>query len=70
MKELLAGDVGARPVRHLGSEVLDELQVQAATVLWTWKNSEHGGRVREKEEAEGKAKSRTRARCATLKVQA
>jgi hypothetical protein len=26
MKELLTGDVGAHPVRHLGGEVLDGLQ--------------------------------------------
>jgi hypothetical protein len=54
-------------VRHLGSEVLDRLQARAATTLWTLKNSEHGGRVREKEEAKGKAKSKTRSRRATLK---
>jgi hypothetical protein len=64
---LLAGDVGARPVRHLSSEVLDGLQARAATALWTRKNSEHGGRVREKEEAEGKANSKPRTRRATLK---
>jgi hypothetical protein len=64
---LLAGDVGARPVRHLSSEVLDGLQARAATALCTRKNSEHGGRVREKEEVEGKAKSKTRARRTTLK---
>jgi hypothetical protein len=46
---------------------LDGLQARAATALWTRKNSEHGGRVWEKEEAEGKAKSQTRTRRAALK---
>jgi hypothetical protein len=67
MKELLAGDVGARPVRHHDSVVLDGLEAQVATVLWMRKNSEHKGQVQEEEEAEGKAKSRTCARCAILK---
>jgi hypothetical protein len=67
MKELLAGDVGARPVRHLVGEVLDRLQARAVTTLWTRKNSEHGGRAWEEEEAEGKAKPQTRARRAALK---
>jgi hypothetical protein len=34
-KELLAGDVGTRPVRHLVDEVLDGLQVRAAMAQWT-----------------------------------
>jgi hypothetical protein len=67
MKELLAEDVGACPIRHLVGEVLDGLQMRAATMLWTRKNSEHGGRVWEKEEAEGKEKSQTRAQRAALK---
>jgi hypothetical protein len=67
MKELLAGDIGARPIRHLDSEVLDVLQARAAMTLWTWKNLEHGGREREKEEVEGKAEPQTRARRVALK---
>jgi hypothetical protein len=67
MKELLAGDVRARLVRHLANKVLDRLQVRAATVLWTRKSSEHIGREREEEEAEEKAEPQTRARCAPLK---
>jgi hypothetical protein len=51
------GDVGACPVRHHRNEVSRGLEAQAAAVLWMWKNSEHKGRVREKEEADGKAKS-------------
>jgi hypothetical protein len=31
---LLAGDVGARPVRHCDDKVLGEVEVQAATALW------------------------------------
>jgi hypothetical protein len=34
MKELLAGDVGARPVRHHDGEVSGELETQVAAVLW------------------------------------
>jgi hypothetical protein len=48
MKELLAGDVGARPVRHYDSEVLGELEVRAAAALWMRKNSELKGRARER----------------------
>jgi hypothetical protein len=39
-KELLVGDVGARPVRHHGGEVLGEPEAQAAAMLRMWKNSE------------------------------
>jgi hypothetical protein len=66
-KELLAGDIGARPVRHLDGEVLDGPQARAATALWMRKNSEHRGRVREEEEEEGKARSKTCARRTALK---
>jgi hypothetical protein len=66
-EELLAGDVGARPVRHHDGEVLGELEAQAATVLWMWKNLECKGQAREEEEADGKAKSRNSARRAVLK---
>jgi hypothetical protein len=66
-KELLAGDVGARPVRHYDGEVLGGLEAQAAAVLWMPKNTERKGQVREEEEADGKAKSRTSARRAVLK---
>jgi hypothetical protein len=66
-EELLAGDVGARPVRHHDGEVLGELEAQAATVLWMWKNLERKGQAREEEEADGKAKSRNSARRAVLK---
>jgi hypothetical protein len=38
-EELLARDVGACPVQHHGGEVLDELEAQAAAVLWMRKNS-------------------------------
>jgi hypothetical protein len=48
MKELLAGDVGARPVRHCDGEVLGELEVRAAAALWMRKNSELKGRGRER----------------------
>jgi hypothetical protein len=47
-KELLAGDVGARPVRYCDSEVLGELEVREATALWIRKNSELKGRARER----------------------
>jgi hypothetical protein len=48
MKELLAGDVGARPVRHHDGKVSGELKTQAAAALWMRKNSELKGRVRER----------------------
>jgi hypothetical protein len=49
---LLAGDVGARPVRHCDDEVMGELEVQAATALWMRKDSELKGRAHEREEAD------------------
>jgi hypothetical protein len=52
MKELLAGDVGARPIQHCDDEVLGKLEVQAATTLWMRKNSELKGRARAREEAD------------------
>jgi hypothetical protein len=51
-KELLVGDVGARPVRHHDGEVSGELGTQAAATLWVRKNSELKGRAREREEAD------------------
>jgi hypothetical protein len=33
-KELLAGDIGARPVRHHDGEVSGELETQATAVMW------------------------------------
>jgi hypothetical protein len=56
-EELLVGDIGARPVRHHDSEVLGELEAQAAVVLWMWMNSKRKRQVREEEEASGEAKS-------------
>jgi hypothetical protein len=47
-KELLAGDVGAHPVRHHGGEVSGELETQAVVALWMRKNSELKGRARER----------------------
>jgi hypothetical protein len=44
-KELLARDVGARPVRHHDGEVLGDLGTQAAVALWMRKNSELKGRA-------------------------
>jgi hypothetical protein len=41
--ELLAGDIGARPVRHHDSEVSGELGTQAAATTWMRKNSELKG---------------------------
>jgi hypothetical protein len=47
-KELLAGDVGAHPVRYHGGEVSGELETQAVVALWMRKNSELKGRARER----------------------
>jgi hypothetical protein len=55
-EELLAGNIGACPVRHHGSGVLDRLEAQGVVVLRMRKNSKSIGRVREEEE-DGKAKS-------------
>jgi hypothetical protein len=44
-EELLAGDIGPRPVRHHGSKVLGGLEAQAAAVLWMRKSSERKGQV-------------------------
>jgi hypothetical protein len=67
IEELLVGDVGVRPVRHPGGEVLSGLKVQATARLWMRKNSERKGKVRDQEEADGKEKSRTSARRTVLK---
>jgi hypothetical protein len=50
-KELLAGDVGARPVRHHDGEVSGGL---AAAVVWMRKNSKLKGQARERKEADEK----------------
>jgi hypothetical protein len=52
-KGLLAGDVGARSVRHHDGEVAGELGTQAAAVMWMRKNSELKG-ARGRKEANGK----------------
>jgi hypothetical protein len=44
-KELLAGDIGARPARHHTGEVSGELGTQAAAAMWMRKNSELKGQV-------------------------
>jgi hypothetical protein len=53
-EELLAGDVGARQVRHHDGEVSSKLETQEAEAMWMRKNSELKGQVREKKEADGK----------------
>jgi hypothetical protein len=53
-KELLAGDVGTRPVRHQDDEVSGELETQAAAVMWMRKNLELKGQARGRKEADGK----------------
>jgi hypothetical protein len=58
-EELLAGNVGVRPVRHRGSEVLGGLEAQAVAARWMLRNSERRRQAREGED--GKAKSRTNA---------
>jgi hypothetical protein len=55
-EKLLAGNVGACPVRHRDSGVPGGLEVQEAVALRVQKNSESRGRARE-EEDDGKAKS-------------
>jgi hypothetical protein len=55
-EELLAGNVGACPVRHRGSRVPGGLDAQEAVALRMRKNSESKVRARE-EEDDGKAKS-------------
>jgi hypothetical protein len=40
MEELLAGNVGAYPVRHRGSGVPGGLEAQETATLWMGKNSE------------------------------
>jgi hypothetical protein len=55
-KELLARDIGARPVRHHDGEVLGELQMQAAVALWMRKNSELKGQAQEREKKQMKSK--------------
>jgi hypothetical protein len=58
MKELLAGDNGACPVRHRDSKVSGGLEALEAMALWMRKSSESGEREQE-EEDDGKAKSQT-----------
>jgi hypothetical protein len=53
-KELLAGNVGARPVRHHDDEVSGEPETQAVAVMWMRKNSELKGQARGRKEADGK----------------
>jgi hypothetical protein len=53
-KELLAGDIGARPARHHAGEVSGELGTQAAAVMWRRKNSELKGQARGRKESNGK----------------
>jgi hypothetical protein len=67
-KELLARNVGARPVRHRGSGVLGGLEAQGAVAPRMRKNSERRGQVQVEEE-DGKAKSQTSTRHAVLKGQ-
>jgi hypothetical protein len=66
-EELLAGNIGARPIRHRGSKVLGGLEAQAAVLSRMRKISERKGRVREEEEEDRKAKSQTSARRVVLK---
>jgi hypothetical protein len=66
-EELLAGNVGARPVQHRDGGVLDGLEEQAAAALRMRKNLERRGQAQGEEEEDGKAKSRTSARRAVLK---
>jgi hypothetical protein len=56
MEELLAGNIGACPVRHRDGEVSGGLEAQEAVELWMRTSSESGGRAREDEDV-GKAKS-------------
>jgi hypothetical protein len=65
-KELLAGNVGPRPVRHRGGEVLGRLEAQAVAAWRMLRNLERRGQAREEEE-DGKAKSRTNAQHTVLK---
>jgi hypothetical protein len=58
MEELLAGDVGARPVRHYDGKVSGKLEMQAAAAMWMQKNSELKGQARERKEAEEKRSTR------------
>jgi hypothetical protein len=46
-EELLAGNVGVRPIRHRGSKVLGGLEAQAAAVLRMRKISECRGQERD-----------------------
>jgi hypothetical protein len=54
-------DVGACPVQHCDDEVLGDLEMRAAAVLWM--------RRRERR-SKWEVKSRTSARCAVLRGQA
>jgi hypothetical protein len=65
-EELLAGNVGARPVPHRSSGVLGGLEAQGMVALGMRKNSKRRGQAREEEE-DGKAKSRTSTQRAVLK---
>jgi hypothetical protein len=53
-KELLAGDIGARPARHHAGEVSGKLGTQVAAAMWRRKNSELKGQARGRKEANGK----------------
>jgi hypothetical protein len=66
-KELLAGDVGVRLVRHHDDEVSGEPETQVAATTWMRKNSELKRKARGRKEADGKQKSRTSTRHAVLK---
>jgi hypothetical protein len=68
-EELLAGNVGACPVRHCCGRVSGGLEPQEAVALQMRKSSESGMRVRE-EEDDGKVKSWTYAGHTVLKGQA
>jgi hypothetical protein len=53
-KEVLAVDVGARPVRHHDGEISGEPETQTAAATWMRKNSELKGQARGRKEADGK----------------
>jgi hypothetical protein len=59
MKQLLAGHVGPRLVRHHNGGVSGGLVVQEVVVLWLQKSAERDSSA--EEENDGEAKSRTRA---------
>jgi hypothetical protein len=51
-EELLVGNIGARPVRHRSSKVLDGLEAQAAALLRMRKISERRGECERKKKIE------------------